>query len=105
MKVLEVRVSQDQCEIVYHKGKPHVIDNLSFVRDERHNCQLIVYATMSPIDAPLHLTPSFIDDIERQKNPDEHICKHCGCLTFEDQEIVVGGEIYCDDLCLIADEH
>lgn len=107
MKQINFRVSDNQ-DIIYYDNKPYLLDNLSFVRDERHNCQLIVYAVMVLLDTPpLHLTPSFIDDIERQSAPETvGVCHTCHEFITEADDYASDDEhMYCSDDCYFSRPH
>lgn len=93
MKSYSVRVSDSE-DIIHYKDKPYRLKDMSFVRDENHNCQMVVYATMTPLDAPMN---AVIDDMLSQQFPDKWHCDHCfGLLTNEQ---VDNGEIHCSQEC------
>lgn len=99
MKHLNVRVSDS--EIIINNDNSNLVADDPFYCDFceqqcNHNCPL----EQTEIDH----SNSMIDDIIAQQFPDDHICAHCGCITFEDCEIVVGGLVFCDDFCLIRFE-
>lgn len=109
MKQIEVRVNDGLEDIVYYKDKPYLLDQLSFVRDEKHNCQMIVYAIMTPLDMPeLHLTPSFIDDMEAQNSPDViGVCATCEEFIFDGDmwvKTLEKNRSYCSEKCYEASD-
>ena len=80
MKRLNVVVN-DAEDIIYYKDRPYHLENMSFVRDETHNCQMVIYATMKPLVEKLNtdtvLLKSAVDDMIEQLeygNP----CDVCG---------------------------
>lgn len=66
----ENRVPGASFDTIYFRGNPHLLQNVSFVRDPEHNCQVVIFATMTPVAVP-EARQAIVDDMIAQLAPDD----------------------------------
>lgn len=108
MKTVNVTVNNTE-DIIYYNDRPYRLENMSFHRDDSHNCQMVVYATMKPLIAELNKDvvqlQADVDDMIEQFNPDAFKCDYCkSFIDGNDPDVVILSDcIYCDVSCEAMD--
>lgn len=95
----KIRVPGSGLDTIYFRGNPHLLQNVSFVRDPEQNCQVVIFATMTPVAVP-EARQAIVDDILKQNI--DLICHYCADpigTDFVDED----GNLYCCQDC--ADDH